>query len=44
MKEMIEAWLASMGKYALDRLLPAIVLLVIGLLAIRIVMALVEDC
>lgn len=41
MKEMIEAWLASMGKYALDRLLPAIVLLVIGLLAIRIVMTLV---
>lgn len=42
MKEMIEAWLGSLGKYALDRLLPAVILLVIGLLIIRIMLALVN--
>lgn len=39
--DMIKAWLASLGAYALSRVVPALILFVIGLLAIRIVLKLV---
>ena len=42
MKELIQQWLSSLGKYTLDRLLPAIVLLVIGLLVVRIMLRLIN--
>lgn len=40
--DMIEAWMASLGAYALSRVLPALILLVAGILAIRIVLKLVK--
>ena len=39
---MIKNWLLSLGSYALGRLVPAVILLVIGLLAIRIILRLVK--
>ena len=41
MKEMMTSWLQSLGKYALDRLFPALILLVIGLLAVRLILRIV---
>ena len=40
--EMIEAYIASLGAFALSRILPALILLVLGLLAIRILLTLVN--
>ena len=40
--ELFNAWLAGLGTYALTRLLPAVILLVVGILAIRIVLRLVS--
>lgn len=39
--KMIEAWLESLGKFAMDKLLPALVLLIAGILVVRIVLRLV---
>ena len=36
--DMIEAWLESLGHFAMDRILPALVLLVAGILAVHIVL------
>lgn len=41
--DLLEAWLESLGKYALTRLMPALILLVIGLLAIRIILRLISS-
>lgn len=40
--ELIEAWLKSIGNYTLSRLLPALLLLFIGMLAIRGILRLVQ--
>ena len=40
--ELLENWLESLGKFALARVLPALVLLVIGLLTIRILLRIVN--
>ena len=41
MMELLKSWCLSLGQYALGRLVPAIILLVIGLLAIRIVLKII---
>ena len=40
--ELLEKWLESLGKYTLARLLPALILLVAGILAVRIILRIVN--
>ena len=42
MLEKINEWIASIGDYALDKVLPALLMLVVGLLVIRIIMKIVQ--
>ena len=42
MTALLNTWLASLGNYAMGRLLPGIILLVIGILTIRIILKLVK--